>query len=117
MEKERAIITRLNDNTFSDANDHIVSINIKYETDNSIQSTKGYRGNSYTDFIRNMMSLLEIDEKNQMLERSILACTEYDKLLAIGNELGNKWIDLKKVNEIIDGDIIKYFKEREDLER
>lgn len=113
--KERAVIVKLNDNTYRDENDPIVSVDLKYE-DGSGQGTKGYRGNSYNNFMKNMMNVLEIEEKNQMIGKPVLACTEMDRLLAIGNQLGNKWIDLKKVSELIEGDIISYLEEKERIE-
>ena len=113
---EKATITSLNDNTYANKDDHIVSISLEYENDD-IQGTPGYRGNFYNSFITNIMTILDVQEKNQIVGKSILVCTDVDRLLALGNQSGNEWIDLKKVNEIIKGDIIQYFEKQENLER
>ncbi len=83
---EKATIYKLNDNTFANENDSIISISLKYE-DSSVQNTPGYRdtdrGNAYTNFIKNIMTLLNIEEKKQIIGKNISACTQIDRLLAI----------------------------------
>ena len=113
---EKATITKLNDNTFADKDDHVISIYLNYE-DNSSQGTPGYRGNAYNSFITNIMAILNVEEKNQILGKHVLACTDFNRLFALGNQLGNEWIDLRNPSEIIKGDIIQYFEKQEDLER
>lgn len=94
----------------------IVSIVLEYEN-RSQQGTHGYTGRFYTNFLKNMITILEIEEKNQMLEQEVLACTKYDRLLALGNKVGNQWIDLRNPIEIVNGNIIEYLEKQEDLER
>lgn len=113
---EKAKIIQLHDNMLSKDNP-IVSVDIEYENTSAVQGTYGYTGNFYTNFLKNIMTILEIEEKNQMLEQEVLACTEMDRLLALGNKAGNQWINLKNPKEIINGDIIEYLEKIEGLER
>lgn len=112
---EEVTIIRVNDNTFANENDPIISIDLEYE-DGSEQGTAGYRGNAYTNFIKNIMTILEIEEKEQMIGKKLSACTDVSWLYALGNLEKKQWIDLKRVDKIITGDIIRYFEEK-DLER
>ena len=115
-EIEKATITRLNDNTYADKNDHIVSVSLDLDG-GSIIGTPGYRKNSYTNFITNLMTILGISDKSQIEGKQLLACTDYYTLLALGNELGTQWIVMKDVSKIISGDIIQYLERQEDIER
>lgn len=112
---KKAKIIRLNDNMLAE-NNPIVSIDLEYEN-GAQQGAGGYTGGFYSSFLKNIMTILEIEEKSQIEEQEILACTEWDRLLALGDQLGNHWINLRNPREIIDGDIIEYLEKQEDLER
>lgn len=120
---ENAVIIKLNDNTYRDENDYIVSINLRYE-DNSVQTTRPYRA-SYHSFMTALIDLLQVDGKQEIEGKKVMVCTGWqDKIFAIGNQEGTKWIEsdpqevrdgdkqIFKVN-VVDGDIIKYLEEKE----
>lgn len=119
---ENAIITKLCDNTYADENDPIVSLSLRIGRE--IGGTRAYR-ESYHSFMKALMNLLEVETKQEIEGKNIMVCSDWrEKILALGNEEGIKWIESdpkiiirgnEKVYEfnIIEGDIIKYLEEKE----
>ncbi len=62
---EEASITALHDNKLTKALP-ISSIMLKYKGDSSIQRTEGYVGNDAITFIKNLMKILDIKDKNEL---------------------------------------------------
>lgn len=90
----------------------IFSISLDYKDSSSGQSTDGYTGNAAICFLKNLMKILDVQDKSELEGQTVSACTEFYQLLAIGNESESQWIDLKDIHKIIDGDIIQYFEEK-----
>lgn len=119
---EKAVITKLNDNTYRDENDPIVSLSLRFEN-RDVGGTRPYR-ESYHSFIKALIDLLEVETKQEIEGQNIMVCTDWrDKILAIGNQAGTKWMEsdpkiIELGNEkvvqfnIVEGDIIKYLEEK-----
>lgn len=89
---ENAIITKLCDNTYANENDPIVSLNLQFEN-REIGGTRAYR-ESYHSFIKALIDLLEVETKQEIEGKNIMVCSDWrDKILALGNEEGIKWIE------------------------
>ena len=91
----------------------IFSIVLEYQNDSGVQGTGGYTGDAAVNFIKNLIKILEVKDKRELKGQTISAYTEFNKLLAIGNESESKWIDLKNIDKIIKGNIIEYFEEKD----
>lgn len=123
---ENAIITKLCDNTYADENDPIVSLRLRFE-DGEIGGTRPYR-ESYYAFMKALIDLLEVETKQEIEGKNIKICSDWrDKILAIGNQAGIKWIEsdpkrIRQGNEdvlefnVVEGDIIEYLEEKEKAE-
>lgn len=119
---EKAVITKLNDNTYRDENDHIVSLSLRFGRE--IGGTRAYR-ESYHSFMEALIDLLQVGGKQEIEGKEIMVCSDWkEQILAIGNQEGTKWIEsnpyevkvgdkkIFKVN-VVHGDIIKYLEEKE----
>lgn len=123
---ENAIITKLCDNTYADENDPIVSLGLRFEG-GEIGGTRPYR-ESYHAFMKALIDLLEVETKQEIEGKNIKICSDWrDKILAIGNQAGIKWIEsdpkrIRQGNEdvlefnVVEGDIIEYLEEKEKAE-
>lgn len=58
------------------------------------------------------MKILDIKDKNELEGQTVSTCSEFYRLLAIGNESESEWIDLNDIDKIIKGNIIEYFEEK-----
>lgn len=91
----------------------IFSIVLEYQNDSGVQGTGGYTGDAAVNFIKNLIKILEVKDKRELKGQTISAYTEFNQLLAIGNESESKWIDLKNIDKIIEENIIEYFEEKD----
>lgn len=107
---EKATILKLNDNMLTE-DMPIASITVKY-LDRSSNIIGGYTGNDAIKFLNNLMIILGIKDKNELVGKNISVCTEFYRTLAIGNELKEKWIDVNDIENIIDGDIVQYLEQK-----
>lgn len=110
-EIEKANILALHDNMLT-KDLPISSIMLKYKGDSSVQRTREYTGNESICFIKNLMKILDVQDKSELKGQTVSACTEFYQILAIGNESESQWIDLNAIDKIIQGNIIQYFEEK-----
>ena len=103
---EKANITAVFDNMLT-KDLPVFTIQLTYKQDHSFQNVGGFTDEAAISFGESLIKLVNIKDKSELKGQMVSACTEFSQPIAIGNESETQWIDLRDIDKIINGSLIK----------